>query len=161
MEQRDALSSLRTSIDSNDLFANAGYRVMKTAGATLHANRMRRVPPWAIDDNRIKEYVLSRFPKADKDYEQRRKAARIVRIIYLYYRVGETRASVAEQLHISDNAVKEVIKRLKAAMSKPLNPPHRTKKKADPIEGTNEDRELNQVILDRGHGDQESQVTHL
>lgn len=131
-----SFSELRTKLDSNDTFVTGGHRVMKTAGATRHAARMKRVPVWALDDERIRQFINSRFPKARTDPGQRRLAARMVRLIYLYYRVGNTRAVVAGELNMTENAVKLIIKRIKRAMSAPLKPPHRPKK-GGPIDAPN------------------------
>ena len=57
METRDTTPSLRASLDSNDTFVSGGHQIMKTAGATRHADRMRRVPVWALDDDRIKGLI--------------------------------------------------------------------------------------------------------
>lgn len=93
---------------------------MKTAGATLHAARMKRIPVWAVDDEKIKQYINTKYPKAQTDLGQRASAARILRIVYLYYRVGSTAAAISEDLKISRNAVKCVIKRLERVMGSAL-----------------------------------------
>jgi hypothetical protein len=90
---------------------------MKTAGATQHAARMRRVPVWVHDDERIAQHIKSRFPKADIDQEQRRLASRMLGLIYLYYKVGATREVVAEQLKMTPNAVMMMVRRVNRAMS--------------------------------------------
>lgn len=140
MEPRDTLPRLRASLDSNDTFVSGGHRVMKTAGATRHAERMRRVPVWALDDMKIKQFIDSRFPDAKTNPAQRRLASRMIRIIYLYYRVGTTAAVAAEELKMTVKAVKHVISRINNAMSKPLKPSHRPRKNKGgaiqaPIEG--------------------------
>lgn len=128
MELRDVRSRLRGSLDSNDTFSSGDLGVMKTAGATRHAERMRRVPVWALDDDKIKQLILCRFPKSKTDPEQRRLASRMIRLIYLYYRVGATRGVVAEELKMTQGAVRRLVERLEKAMKKPLKPPHRPNK---------------------------------
>jgi hypothetical protein len=128
MELRDVFPRLRASLDGNDTFVSGGHGIIKTAGATRHAERMNRVPAWVLDDDRIKEFIKSRFPKSDTDREQRRLASRVLRLIHLYYRLGATAAAVAEELDMSLAAVKIRVHTLEKAMSEPLKPSHRPKK---------------------------------
>lgn len=141
MYKRDPHSSLRASLDGNDSFLSGGHGV-KTPGATRHAERMRRVPVWAFDDKKIAELIKARFPKAATNLDQRKLAARMLRLIHLYYRVGDTTATVAEQLGMSINAVDCALRRLNRSMANKILPSHRPKK-ADgiraPIEGSGED----------------------
>src|SRR5260370_32872374 len=101
---------------------------MKTAGATRHAARMKRVPVWALDDEKIKQLIDLRFPKAKTDPIQRKLASRMVYIIYLYYRVGSTSGAIAEELKMTSLAVRQLICRLERAMKQPLKPSYRPKK---------------------------------
>ena len=101
---------------------------MKTAGATRHADRMKAVPVWALDDQKIKQYVQLRFPKARTNPNQRKSAARMVRLIYLYYRTGATASGVAEELKMTVGAVEQALIRLNRQMKSPLKPSHRPKK---------------------------------
>lgn len=101
---------------------------MKTAGATRHTERMKRVPVWALDDERIKQFINLRFPKATTDQEQRKLALRMVRLIYLYYRVGATTGIVAAELKMTVGAVEQALHRISTAMNRPLKPSHRPKK---------------------------------
>lgn len=132
-----AFSELRTKLDSNDNFVTGGHRIMKTAGATRHTARMKRVPLWALDDEKIKQFINSRFPKAKTNPEQRRLAARMVRLIYLYYRVGSTAKIVAEELKMTLNAVDCAVRRLVRFMSGTPEPYRRHRKRGDSIGGTN------------------------
>lgn len=120
-------SSLRTKLDGQDGFAT-GHQVIKTAGATRHAARMRRVPVWALDDIKIKELIQKRFPLAGEDLEQRKLASRMIRVIHLYYRVGLTTEAVSGELGISVKAVEMILYRLKKQMSRELKPSHRPKR---------------------------------
>jgi len=128
MELRDARSRLRASLDGNDTFVSGGHGIMKTAGATRHADRMKAVPVWALDDQKIKQYVQLRFPKARTNPNQRKSAARMVRLIYLYYRTGATASGVAEELKMTVGAVEQALIRLNRQMKSPLKPSHRPKK---------------------------------
>jgi DNA-directed RNA polymerase specialized sigma24 family protein len=83
---------------------------------------------WALDDEKIKQLILCRFPEARTDPEQRRLASRMVRLIHLYYRVGSTAGVVAEEFNMTVNAVRQLIHRIETAMKRPLKPSHREKK---------------------------------
>jgi hypothetical protein len=131
-----AFSELRSKLDGNDNFVTGGHRVMKTAGATRHAARMKMVPVWALDDEKIKQFIFYRFPKAKIDPEQRRLAARTIRIIHLYYRVGLTESAVAGELKMTQTMVHRRLHLIRRAMSRPLKPSHRPKKVV-PIDAPN------------------------
>ncbi len=103
---------------------------MKTAGATRHASRMKRVPVWALDDEKIKELIRRCFPNPN----QRTKAGRMIRIIYLYYRTGLTAAGVAEELKMSVRAVEESLRRINKTISRPARPRGRPRKNVDSIQ---------------------------
>jgi len=131
----DSFSELKARFDGNDNFISGGHGIIKTAGATRHADRMKRVPVWALDDEKVKELIKCRFPNAATDTEQRKLAARMLRLIYLYYRVGSTTGAVAEELKMTCNAVKCMIRRINSTMRGPLKPSHRPRK-GDPIGAT-------------------------
>ena len=139
--RRETLSRLRASIDSNDGFIG-GHQIICTAGATRNAERMENVPSWALNDSKIAEYVKLRYPKAQTDPGQRKQAARAVRLIHLYYRLGLSRDAVAEQLQTSPNAVKMMLQRLGKQMSAPLKRPGRPRKNPDPIATASVDRHV-------------------
>jgi hypothetical protein len=137
LEPRETLPRLRGSLDSNDTFVSGGHGVIKTAGATRHAERMRKIPVWALDDEKIKQFIESRFPNTKTDSEQYRLASRMIRLIYLYYRTGATAQAVAEELKITRGAVKTLIHRISKAMGQVLKLSHRPKKGV-PIQATYE-----------------------
>lgn len=124
---RDPLTRLRGSLDSNDTFVSGGHGVIKTAGTTKHAERMTRIPVWALDDEKIKGYILFRFPNLKTDPEQRRRAARLVRIIHMYYRVGATGGAIAEELHMPESTVRQTVWRLEKYMKRPFKRQGRSK----------------------------------
>lgn len=142
----ESFSHLKTQLDSNDGFVT-GHRVMKTAGATQHSARMKRIPVWALDDEKIKQLIQIRFPKAQTNLKQRKLAARIVRIIYLYYRAGLTASAIAEELKMHVSTVKKRIHLLEKHMKSPLKPSHRPKKKDTSIETTNETTGVDHISL--------------
>lgn len=127
MSDREAFSRLRKKLDSKDGYVS-NHQVIKTAGATVHAARMNRVPLRALDDQWVKSFIMAHFPNADSDPEQRRLAGRTVRIIHLYYRVGETIGKVAEELSMSQAMVKKKIHKISQAMNRPIKTVGRPKK---------------------------------
>ena len=129
MATRDPLSILRGSLDGNDTFAKGGHQIMKTAGATRHAERMQKVPVWALDDAKIRELVQRCYPGEN----QKHLAARMVRIVYAYYRAGATATKIAEGLGISVNAVKMVLRKMNKTVNRPIRARGRPKKNRDPI----------------------------
>lgn len=129
-------ATLRTKIDGNDPFMTGGHGAISTAGATTHAARMKRVPVWALDDSKIKEYIKTRFPTAEQDPEQMKLAKRMALIIYLYYRVGETAAAIADRLGMTRMAVRHVVHRADKAMKSPLKKRGRPRKPGT-IQATN------------------------
>lgn len=127
MEIRDTIPSLKASLDSNDAFISGGHRIMKTAGATRHAERMKKVPVWALDDDKLKELIKRCFPSPG----QKKQALRMLRIIYLYYRAGTTAGVIAEELHMTVHAVEESIRRINKTMARPVKGRGRPKKNAE------------------------------
>jgi hypothetical protein len=97
-------------------------------GKEKHSRRLLTIPPWVLDNEKIKELIKTRFPKAATDLKQRKSAARMIRLIHLYYEVGATMNVVAQELHMTANAVDLMLRRLNKQMSGPLKPSHRPKK---------------------------------
>lgn len=101
-----SFSKLRTQLDGGEHFVE-GHGVIKTAGATRHAERMRRVPVWVLDDSKIEKFVNFIFPNDAERAELWRN------VIYLYWRVGYTRGQVAAAVNSTDEAVAQILKRIK------------------------------------------------
>jgi hypothetical protein len=96
---------------------------------------------WALDDEKVAQFIRIRFPKAMSDPEQRKLASRMVRFIHLYYRVGATIASVAEELKMTTNAVECLTYRVNKAMKNSFKPSHRPRgrpRKGDGIGASSE-----------------------
>jgi hypothetical protein len=129
----ESFSILRKTLDGKETYVGS-HQVIKTAGATQHASRMARVPVWALDDTKIKELIERCFPSP----KQKKSALRMIRIIYLYYRVGSTAGHIAEELNMSVRAVEEVIRRINKTMDRPAKPRGRPKKNTVGIETANE-----------------------
>jgi hypothetical protein len=130
---QDSLSNLRTSLDGSDGFVS-GHRVMKTAGATRHAERMKKVPVWAFDNEQIKQLVRRCFPGP----KQKKLAARLVSIIYRYYRKGDTAARIASDLNMTVEAVEQSLIRINRTVKRPVKRRGRPKNTVG-IPGTIED----------------------
>lgn len=122
----DSFAFLRNTLDGKDNYVGS-HQIMKTAGATLHADRMKRIPLWALDDEKLKELIKRCFPSP----KQRKSALRMLRIIYLYYRAGSTAGAIAEELKISVRAVEESLRRINKTMNRPIKPRGRPRKNAE------------------------------
>jgi hypothetical protein len=106
-------------------------------GYSSHARRLGiQQPAWALDDEKIKQYVESRFPKFNTSREQRKSAFRLVRLIFLYYRIRKTNEAIAKELKMSLNAVDCALHRIATAMGGPLNPVGRPRKNAVGLQET-------------------------
>jgi transposase len=90
---------------------------------------MKRVPVWALDDDKLKEIVTRCFPHQS----QKKQALRMLRIIYLYYRAGTTAGVIASELHMSIRAVEESIRRINKTANRPPKPRGRPKKNVQTI----------------------------
>lgn len=112
----DSHAILRKFLDGKEGLVSGGHGIIKTAGATQHAARMRRVPVWALDDGKIREVLLKSFPKLSTDSKQREQAARWLRIIHLYWRLGMTRGQVAYEVGKTDQQVHFLLVAIKRAM---------------------------------------------
>jgi hypothetical protein len=90
------LQQLRKKIDSNDPFMSRGHGIKKP-----RTDDKKRVPEWALSDKEIQRIVLTSFPKYATDGRQRKSAARWIRVIHLFFRMGWSRGHVAEEMKIS------------------------------------------------------------
>jgi hypothetical protein len=120
---RDTFSRLRGSLDGSDTFVSGGHGVIKTAGATRHAERMRKVPVWALSDEEIKKLVKRMYPRPS----QKAYAARMIVVVCKYYRIGETAGKIAEDMKMSLNAVDLLLRRINRAANNPAKPKGRPK----------------------------------
>lgn len=78
---------------------------------------------WALDDEKVKGLVNRCYR-----FYPRAAAARMVRIVYLYYRAGQTAGQVAHELKMTLGAVEKVIARINKAANRPARPVGRPKK---------------------------------
>lgn len=100
---QDTFGELRHShFDGSDPFMTGGHQIIKI-------RRIKREPPeWTKNDEAIQTLLLRSFPKLKKNARQRERAARWVRFIHLYYRMGMTHGQVAAEMHISTNDVRHL-----------------------------------------------------
>lgn len=139
-----SFSYLRAQLDSNDKFVAGGHGEIRTFGATRHAERMKDVPVWVDDDDKIRELLLLAFPKLKSDTKQKQAALIWVKIIHLYWRAGMTRRQVAnainrteEQTHYLIRSISRVVKGQRADGTGPRTGKiGRPKKTHAPIEPT-------------------------
>lgn len=68
------------------------------------------VPEWALNDKEVQRIVLTSFPKYATDGRQRKSAARWIRVIHLFFRMGMTRGQVAEEMKVSYETVNSTIR---------------------------------------------------
>lgn len=108
-----SFSELRSKLDGSDSFMTGGHGLIKTAGATRHASRMTKVPVWALNDAQLRKLLLMVFPKLATDPGQRRRAAKWVKVIHLYFRVGWTSGKIAAELNSTVRHVDNVIYRIR------------------------------------------------
>ena len=98
-------NQLRRVVD--DAFVGGGHQIVKVR------QRKRLIPSWANNNERVKEIILRSFPKLDSDAKQHATAARWVRIVQLYFRAHYTRAQVAEEMGLTSEQVKGVIRSMR------------------------------------------------
>ena len=95
-------SRLRHAVD--DSFVGGGHQIVQ-------ARQYKKiVPAWVNDNAEIRKIVIRSFPKWDSNDKQRIRAARWVRIIQLYFRAGYTRTQVAEEMSLTSEQVKSIIR---------------------------------------------------
>jgi DNA-binding NarL/FixJ family response regulator len=104
------LKQIRKVVDSNEIFA-----VSHGEEAPRRAHGLRKIPVWTKSDTEIRKILCRVFPKLAHNARQRKSAAHWLRIIYLYFRIGMTRGQVADELHISNSAVRTTLKRIRFA----------------------------------------------
>ena len=109
------LGQLRKVFDGNDQFVSGGHQIVKSAGATRHADRVSKIPEWSLNDEQVKALLLKSFPKLATDAKQRERAGRWLQIIQLYYRMAWTEKKIAEELNMSIDRVRYFIRAIKWA----------------------------------------------
>lgn len=103
---------LRKKFDGSESFMNRGHQIIKSAGATRHAERVSKTPDWVHDDQRVRELLLRSFPKLATDPLQRKRAGRWMQVIQLYFRMGWTWAKIAEEMGESPRKIESTIQKI-------------------------------------------------
>ena len=98
---------LSRKIDAKDPFMTHGHQIIKP-----RSDDKKSVPEWVLDDKKVREIILRSFPKFSTDARQRKGAARWIRVIHLYFRMGMTRGQVAAELSVSPIVIKGIVQGL-------------------------------------------------
>jgi hypothetical protein len=110
---REDYQGLMKVLDGHDTFVT-GHQIIKTAGATLHNQRVQNTPEWTRNDAEVRKLLLIAFPRLNEDStvgrKQRIRAARWLRVIHLYYRMGWTASKVSGELGVNVEIVKNTYK---------------------------------------------------
>lgn len=99
------LQQLRKRLDSNDPFMTRGHGIRKP-----RSDDKKSVPDWALSDKEVQRVVLTSFPKYATNGRQRKSAARWIRVIHLFFRMGMTRGQVVEEMKVSYFTVDSTIR---------------------------------------------------
>jgi hypothetical protein len=108
----EELRQLRKKLDSKDPFMTRGHGIIKP-----RSDDKKSVPEWTLNDKKVREVVLRSFPDYTTNSRHRRGAARWIRIIHLYFRMGMTRGQVASEMNLSSEAVHDAIKGIRRVAS--------------------------------------------
>lgn len=98
-------SRLRRAVD--DSFVGGGHQIVKPR------QYKKTIPAWANNNDEIRKIVIRSFPKWDSDDKQRTRAARWVRVIQLYFRMGYTYVQAAEEMGLFPKQIKDIICRVR------------------------------------------------
>ena len=111
---RQDYAKIRKYLDTDDPFVAGGHQIIKTAGATRHQERVKNTPEWTQSNDEVRKLLLRAFPRLNEETPvgraQRIKAARWLRVVHLYYRMGWTTGKVAEEMGLSLNTIKNTYK---------------------------------------------------
>jgi hypothetical protein len=81
-----------------------GYQILKIR------RPRKKVPDWVNDEDFIRALLLKSFPGMFEKTRERARAARWVRIIYLYFRLGWSRGQIAEEFQETYSSVDSAIR---------------------------------------------------
>jgi hypothetical protein len=110
------MEELRGQLDGQDPFMTGGHQVIRPRRSD------RRTPDWATTNKKIRAILLRSFPKLKTHPVQRIRAGRWAQIIQLYYRAHLSKKQIAEQLKLSYNAVRMIVRNInRAANGKKAN----------------------------------------
>lgn len=103
---RDDFEKLRKKYDGNDGFMR-GHQIQK-----VRKRDDQNVFEWAFNDSKVRLLLLSVFPKLGINQRQRTKAARWLRVIYLYFRMRLPYPTVAKELSIDRVTLNNLVNRI-------------------------------------------------
>lgn len=92
--------------------ATKGYQIRR------FYKRRKTTPAWAEDDQKVRELLLSVFPKMNVRKKDRLRAGRWMRVIYLYYRRHWTRGQIAAEMGLTYWTVNRLLSRIATASKK-------------------------------------------
>lgn len=104
------LKKIRKVVDSNEIFATSHGEE-----APRREHGLKKIPAWTKSDAEIRKLLCRVFPKLAHHSRQRKAAALWLRIIYLYFRIGMTRGQIVDEIHMSNEAVRTILKRIRFA----------------------------------------------
>ena len=81
-----------------------GHQIVKP-----RSDDKKSVPDWALDDTKVREIVLRSFPRYATNGRHRKGAARWIRVIHLYFRMGMTRGQVAEEMSLGTGVIRNIL----------------------------------------------------
>ncbi len=99
---RDTFGELRGKFDGQDPFMTGGHQIIKTRRI------QRTIPDWAKSNRKLREILLLSFPYLKTNDNHRKRAARWVQFIQLYYRMNMTEGQVAAHTGTTVGIVKNL-----------------------------------------------------
>lgn len=112
----DDFEKLRQQFDGSEGFME-GHQIQKTRESSSggFGRDDKDIPAWVFDDSKVRLLLLTVFPKLGSDQRQRARAARWLRVIYLYYRMKLPRNTVAKELGITYTALESLSRSINRA----------------------------------------------
>ena len=105
--QRPTYWELAGLMDGKEQFMRSGHQIL------VERKHKKKIPKWAQDDKQVQKIILRSFPKWRTDTRQSQRAGRWARIIQLYFRLGRTHGQIAEEMKISYDSVRSLIRAIK------------------------------------------------
>jgi len=112
---RDTFRELRQKFGSSDPFMAGGHQIIKSR--TGRGRKKSEIPLWARNDIALQAILLRSFPNLKTSSKQRARAARWVRVVQLYFRMGWTRGQVAAEMKVKPAIVKVIVERIRRVAS--------------------------------------------
>ena len=97
------------------------YNILKTVGDTWGhqivkvRSQERKIPEWANNDSKIREFIVRAFPKLHTNFYQQEHASRWVRVAHLYFKMGYTYTQVAKEMNLTTGQVLGILRNLRRA----------------------------------------------